>query len=71
MIEKYLKGTLINDPVWVNELASFASTCNKLEMPVEYKKIFRDMFFEYLKRGVKPKEAIEKTNRFFLYLITK
>ncbi len=58
--EKVLLGKKGDDPEWVKEIVSFASAYKKLKITDEYKKLLRDLYFEYQRDGLKPKDAMEK-----------
>ncbi len=58
--EKVLQGKPEDDPEWVKEIVSFASACKKQKITDEGKKLLRDLYFEYLRDGLKPKNAMEK-----------
>ena len=60
MRQKVLFGTKENDPEWVNELAFFLATTKDKDIINEYKRVFREFYFDCLKEGLPPKEAIEK-----------
>ncbi len=58
--EKVLLGKKGDDPEWVNELVSFLVTTKDKDIINEYKRLFRESYLAYLKKGLLPKEAIEK-----------
>jgi hypothetical protein len=60
MVERYLQGTLINDPEWINELGLFLQTLKGKYINIKHKKLFRETYLHYLKRDIPPKNAIEK-----------
>lgn len=64
--EKVLLGKKEDDPEWVKEIVSFASACKKLKITDECKKLLRDLYFEYLRDGLKPKDAMEKAKNIIL-----
>ena len=66
MAERYLQGTIINDPEWIDELSSFLITTKDKEIIKKHKKLFKKTYFHYLKRGMPPKEAIEKVKNVIL-----
>ena len=63
MPERYLQGTIINDPEWIDELGSFLTTTKDKEIIKKHKELFKKTYFHYLKRGMSPKEAIEKAKK--------
>lgn len=60
MEQKVILGTKGSDPEWINELVSFLITTKDKDVINEYKRLFRDLYFDYLKEGLRPKDAIEK-----------
>ncbi len=66
MVERYLQGTLINDPVWLDELNSFSITKKDKQIIKQHKKLFRKIYLHYLKQDTPPKEVIEKTKNIVL-----
>ena len=57
---KILQGTPKNDPDWIKELSLHFDSGKQYKLTDEDKKIFRCLFLEYKRNGMKPKEAIEK-----------
>ena len=50
-----------NDPEWIKELADGLEDRNIKNFSEEQKRILREIFFENLNNGIKPKDAIEKS----------
>lgn len=48
------------DPEWIKEIVSFLITNKDQAIINKYRKLFRELYFDYLREGLKPKEAIEK-----------
>jgi len=72
MVERHLKGTIINDPEWIHELGLFLSTMKDKQIIQRHKKLFWKTYLHHLKRGIPAKEAIEKTkNAVFGFRILK
>jgi len=63
MKKKDLLGKKENDPEWIQDVACYFFTYRKNEKSDEYMKEFRELFFEYRRDGLKPKEAWEKAKR--------
>ena len=61
-----LQGKKGDDPEWVKEILSHLITSKKQEITDKYKKLFRDLYFDYLRDGLKPKDAIEKAKNVVL-----
>ena len=66
MVEKYLQGTIINEPEWIDELGSFLITTKDREITKKHKELFKKTYFYYLKWRVPPKGAIEKAKNIIL-----
>ena len=60
MKEKKLQSTKDHDPVWIIETVEeiFKKDINSLSK--NQRKILRDQYLDYLKEGLRPKEAMEK-----------
>ena len=58
-----LRGRKENDPEWIKQIVASLYANKKPVLNDEYKKLFRDLFFEYQIEGLKPKEAIEKAKK--------
>ena len=57
MIEKkVIKGRKENDPEWIKDIAFYVKS-GKAE---KHKKQLRELYLEYTREGMKPKEAWEK-----------
>ncbi len=65
-MEKVLIGKPEDDPEWVKEIASQISLLKKKRVTDEEKKLFREIFFEYQRDGLSPKDAIEKAKNVVL-----
>jgi len=65
-MEKVLIGKPEDDPEWVKEIASQISLLKKKRVTDEEKKLFRELFFEYQRDGLSPKDAIEKAKNVVL-----
>ena len=63
MKKKELLGKKENDPEWIQNISCYFFTYRKNEKSDEYMKEFRELFFEYRRDGLKPKEAWEKAKR--------
>lgn len=59
MRKKNLLGRKEDDPEWLKDIASYV----KLGKADKYKKQLRELFLEYTREGLKPKEAWEKAKR--------
>ncbi len=57
--KKVLLGSPENDPEWVKELADYTKK-GELNLKDEDKKLIRELFFEYQRDGLSPKDAIKK-----------
>ena len=55
--QNILQGKKGDDPEWVKEISSYLITSKKQEITGKYKKLFRDLYFDYLRDGLKPKDA--------------
>jgi len=55
-----------DDPEWIKEIAFQLSILKKQKITDEDKKLFRDLFFEYQRDGLSPKDAIEKAKNIIL-----
>ncbi len=64
--EKVLLGKKRDDPEWVKEIVFQISIFKKQKITDEDKKLLRDLYFEYLRDGLKPKDAIEKAKNIML-----
>jgi len=60
MVNKKLSGTKENDPEWITEIAHGLLDINLDELSNIQKKMLRDQYFDYLRDGLKPKDAIKK-----------
>ena len=49
MLERYLQGTIINDPEWIDELGSLLATTKDKEIIKKHKKLFKKTYFHYVK----------------------
>ena len=58
---KGLKKVNESDPEWILELAESLEESNVNDLSEEKKRILREQFFEKLREGTKPKEAIEES----------
>ena len=65
-MEKVLLGKPEDDPEWIKEIAFQLSILKKQKITDEDKKLFRDLFFEYQRDGLSPKDAIEKAKNIIL-----
>ncbi len=63
---KVFQGSPENDPEWVKEIASQLSLIKKKKITDEEKLLLRELFFEYQRDGLSPKEAIEKAKKVIL-----
>ena len=61
MVERHLQGTLMNDPEWIHELGLFLQIFKGKYINIKHKKLFREIYYHYLKHNTPPKDAIEKT----------
>ena len=52
-----LQGKKGDDPEWVKEIVSRPITSKEQEITDKYKKLFRDLYLDYLRDGLKPKDA--------------
>ena len=59
MMKKVIMGRKENDPEWIRDIASYVKT-GKTD---EHKKRLRELYLEYTREGMKPKEAWEKAKR--------
>lgn len=57
--KKPLLGLPDKDPEWIKEISNYAKAA-RLELSREDKKFLRELFFEYRRDGLTPKDAIEK-----------
>jgi hypothetical protein len=48
------------DPDWIKAIASALLDVNINNLSDSQKKMLRDQYFDYIRDGLKPKEAIEK-----------
>jgi hypothetical protein len=55
-----------DDPEWIKEIAFQVSILKKRKVTDEDKKLFRELFFEYQRDGLSPKDAIEKAKNIVL-----
>ena len=65
-MEKVLLGKPEDDPEWIKEIAFQLSILKKQKITDEEKKLFRELFFEYQRDGLSPKDAIEKAKNVVL-----
>jgi len=65
-MEKVLLGKPEDDPEWIKEIAFQLSILKKRKITDEDKKLFRELFFEYQRDGLSPKDAIEKAKNIIL-----
>jgi len=65
--KKILHGSPENDPEWVKEIADYVKT-GELNLIDEDKKLIRELFFEYQRDGLSPKDAIRKAKDMFYVL---
>ena len=63
---KALLGKPEDDPEWIKEIAFQLSILKKQKITDENKKLLRDLYFEYLRDGLEPKDAIEKAKNIIL-----
>ena len=63
MGQKVILGTKGNDPEWINEIVSFLVTTKDKDIINDYKRLFREFYFDCLKKGLSPKETIEKVKK--------
>ena len=63
---KALLGKPKDDPEWVKEIAFQLSILKKQKITDEDKKLLRELFFEYKRDGLSPKDAIEKAKNIIL-----
>ena len=61
-----LQGKKGNDPEWIKEITFQLSILKKQKITDEEKKLFRELFFEYQRDGLSPKDAIEKAKNVVL-----
>jgi len=54
------------NPEWVKELANEVYILKKYKIKDEDRKLIRDLFFEYIRDGLQPKEAIIKAKNIIL-----
>jgi len=66
MVEKYITGTLMDDPEWITELFYFLKITDKKETVFRYKKQFKDTYLTCIYKGLSPKEALEKAKNIVL-----
>jgi len=64
--EKVLQGKPEDDPEWVKEIASQISLIKKKKITDINKKLLRELFLDYQRDGLSPKEAIEKAKNIIL-----
>ena len=57
---KNLKGLKENDPDWITEIADALLGLRLDEFSISQKKMLRDVYFENIRDGLDPKEAIGK-----------
>ena len=57
--KKNLLGKKGDDPEWIQDIASYVIS----GWVDEYEERFRELFFDYKRDGMKPKEAWEKAKR--------
>ena len=63
---KVLLGKPKDDPEWVKEIAFQLSILKKQKITDRDKKLIRELFHEYQRDGLSPKDAIEKAKNFVL-----
>ena len=63
--KKILQGSPKNDPEWIKEISNYTKT-GKLNLTDEDKKLIRELFLEYQRDGLAPKNAIEKAKNIVL-----
>lgn len=63
---KVLLGTPKNDPAWVKETARQISILKEQKITKTEKNLLRELFFEYQRDGLKPKDALEKAKNVIL-----
>ena len=63
---KALLGKPKDDPEWIKEITFQLSILKKQKITDEDKKLFRELFFEYQRDGLSPKDAIEKAKNIIL-----
>ncbi len=63
--KKVLHGSLKNDPEWVKEITDYVKT-DKLNLTDKDKKLIRELYFEYQRDGLSPKDAIRKAKETIL-----
>ena len=63
---KTLLGKSKDDPEWIKEIAFQISILKKQKITDEDKKLFRELFLEYQRGGLSPKDAIEKAKNIVL-----
>jgi len=61
--KKVLQGSPENDPKWVKEIYYFSKT---VKLTDNDKKFIRELFFEYQREGLSPKDALEKAKNIIL-----
>ena len=57
-----LQGKKGDDPEWVKEIVSRPITSKEQEITDKYKKLFRDLYLDYLRDGLKPNFDISITS---------
>jgi len=67
MANELLLGTIDNDPPWINELVTFLVNTKDKNVINKYKKLFRDLYLDYLREGMQPKIAIEKAKNVVMH----
>ncbi|KYK21126.1 hypothetical protein AYK21_05185 [Thermoplasmatales archaeon SG8-52-2] len=60
MVKKKLSGNKENDPDWIAEIADGLLNINLNELSDNQIKILRNQYLDYVRDGLKPKDAIEK-----------
>jgi len=63
---RVLLGKPKDDPEWIKEITFQLSILKKRKITDEDKKLFRELFFEYQRDGLSPKDAIEKAKNVVL-----
>jgi len=61
--KKVLQGSPENDPEWIREIFHFTK---KVKLTDSDKKLIRELFLEYQRNGLPPKDAIEKAKNIVL-----
>lgn len=60
---RILHGTNENDPEWIVELSFYCYIINTRDLSDENKKSLVELFLEYKRDGLRPKEALQKAEK--------